>query len=310
MARPKRITLNPTALDRNGITASVDLGAAGTYDIDGALATLAFDRNGVQTAVTLAASGNMSLGAQMGAAGISFANPTFILIYGAGDESGVTFTVTGKGPSGSISNQITGPNNSTVYSADVFTRIDSIHATGVTSGDIEVGVLGNAVFTTPQHVTVYGAGDESGRTFTVTGIDRYGNQITETITGPNNTTVAGSSNFAVVTRIQVDADTAGAVEIGVDGTCQGPWFPLSLHGNEFNAGVQVNIGNTCTYSVQHTMDDVFSSTFDEDTAMAENHVGMTGLTADGTGSYVSPITACRLNITAHTSGNAVFTVIQ
>jgi hypothetical protein len=286
-ARPKRITLTPTASDVNGITTTNNPAGAATMLINGVLATLASDPDGVQTAFTPAAAGNIALGDQIGAVGIVFTNPTYLSFLTASDESGKVITVNGKGPDGSmIGEQITGPNATTGYST-----------------------LGNAVFATPQHVTLTASTDESGGTWIVYGLDRYQNVVSESITGPNATTITTTGNFAVVTRVDVDA-AATNVTVGVDGTCESGWLTLDTYSRDFEVSMGINLGGTATYSVQHTFDDVYSSTFDEDAANQLTHASLVGQTADADGTYISPVAAVRLALTAHTSGNAVFTVLQ
>ena len=63
---------------------------------------------------------------------------------------------------------------------------------------------GVATFDSARQVTITSAGNDSARTFTVTGTDTKGDTVTEDITGPNNTTVTGSVFFATVTQIAVD----------------------------------------------------------------------------------------------------------
>jgi hypothetical protein len=308
-ARPKRITLTPDALDRNGITTVVSPAGAATLSINGALATQATDADGVQTAFTPSAAGDIALGDQLGAVGIVFANPTYLSFLTAADESAKTILVEGQGPDGAISEQVTGPNATTGYSTQVYTRIDRIHVSAAFTGNLSVGVLGNAVFSTPQHVAIYAPGDESGATFTVYGIDRNGVRISETITGPNATTVAGLSNYAVVTRI--DTDAAGtSIEVGVDGTCESNWIALDTYSRDFETTVAVDQSGTATWTIQHTFEDVYSSTFDEDTAKAFDHSTLASQTADADGTYISPVTAVRLEVNAHTSGNLALTVLQ
>jgi hypothetical protein len=309
-ARPKRITLTPTASDVNGITTTNNPAGAATMLINGVLATLASDPDGVQTAFTPAAAGNIALGDQIGAVGIVFTNPTYLSFLTASDESGKVITVNGKGPDGSmIGEQITGPNATTGYSTLVYTEIYSIHVSAAFTGNLSVGVLGNAVFATPQHVTLTASTDESGGTWIVYGLDRYQNVVSESITGPNATTITTTGNFAVVTRVDVDA-AATNVTVGVDGTCESGWLTLDTYSRDFEVSMGINLGGTATYSVQHTFDDVYSSTFDEDAANQLTHASLVGQTADADGTYISPVAAVRLALTAHTSGNAVFTVLQ
>lgn len=74
---------------------------------------------------------------------------------------------------------------------------------------------GVATFTAARKVTITSAGTDDGRTFTVVGTDINGIAQTETITGPDTTTVTGSSYFKTVTAVTVDDDTAGAITVGM-----------------------------------------------------------------------------------------------
>ena len=73
---------------------------------------------------------------------------------------------------------------------------------------------GSVTFDQPRQVTVYAAGNESAKSFTVTGTDETGTAATETITGPNATTVTGSTYFATVTQVASSAATGGDGEVG------------------------------------------------------------------------------------------------
>lgn len=169
---------------------------------------------------------------------------------------------------------------------------------------------GTVTFTQPQHVTVYGGSNESGRVFTVTGTDRYGNVMTEAITGPNATTVAGAKNFATVTGVTTDDNTVGAVEVGVDGTCESQWYVLNYRGDNFNVGIGCTLTATATYAVQHTFNNVLATGFVEADATAYTHSTLTGETSKQDGNYTNPPTACRLAITAHTSGTVTMIVVH
>ncbi len=310
MPRPKVITLNPTALDRNGITVAVSPGAAATLDIDGALATVAYDRNGVLAGAQWTA-GTLSL-ATLGAAGRSFSAATRIVIWGASDESDKNFTIYGLDASGNaiIQETIAGPNNANVYTTNLFTSIEKITLDTTTTGsDVEVGVAGAAVFTQPQHITVYAT--VSDDVITITGTDRTGAAITENISGADTTTVVGTKNFATVNKVEIDGAATG-VEVGVDGTCESNWFVLDSRNPNFNVGLGVDIssGATLTYDVEHTFNDVLASTFVEGDGTVFNHDTLNGQTANADGNYTNPPIAIRLALTAHTSGSANLRVIQ
>ena len=67
-------------------------------------------------------------------------------------------------------------------------------------------------------VTLTSTGNISGVTFTVTGTDASGSTITEDITGPNNTTVTGSTKFLTVTQIAADAAVSTNTSAGFSAT--------------------------------------------------------------------------------------------
>lgn len=70
------------------------------------------------------------------------------------------------------------------------------------------------IFDFARYVNITGANDESGVTFTITGLDKGGESQTEVISGPNNGTVVTLNPFLRVTQIAVDGATTGAIEVG------------------------------------------------------------------------------------------------
>jgi len=65
-------------------------------------------------------------------------------------------------------------------------------------------------------VSITSSGADAGRTFTVLGKDANGRPQAEEITGPATTTVFGVKTFTKIDRVIVDADTAGAIQVGQD----------------------------------------------------------------------------------------------
>jgi hypothetical protein len=63
-------------------------------------------------------------------------------------------------------------------------------------------------------VGVYSGADLSARTFTVNGLDVWGQPVTENIAGPNNTTTAGLKAFWRVLSVTVDGAVGSNVEVG------------------------------------------------------------------------------------------------
>jgi hypothetical protein len=184
MSQPMVITLNPDALDRNGISTTETLLAARLdFLINGALST-GYDRNGICASQTPTSATAMTLN---GALGVDFRDRrgVYILIYAAADDTGRTFTVVGEDINGNrITEAITGPGlGLIVLGSTKFYHVTSITPDAATAGAIEVGVNGYVSFSTPQHVAQYSAGDDTGDTYTVYGYDRNRRAVTDSITG-------------------------------------------------------------------------------------------------------------------------------
>jgi len=317
MSRPKVITLAPSVLDRNGISMAETLAAARLdFLINGSYAT-GYDRDGICQAQ--AASDTSAALTLNGALGVDFRDRrgVYILLYSASsDNTGDTLLAVGEDINGNpIRETLTGAGNGLItLGSTKFYHITSLTPVSAFVGDIEVGVNGYAEFATPQHVAQYSAGDDTGDTYTARGFDRYGNNITDSITGANaGTSTTQDVNFAWVDRITSSGASAGAVESGVDGLCEGAWFVLNYRGPDFNVGLGcgVSSGASLTYAVQHTFNNVLASTFtDETSATVHTHDTISGQTGTSDGNYTNPPVACRLALTAHTSGTANLRIVQ
>lgn len=171
------------------------------------------------------------------------------------------------------------------------------------NGDLATG--GVATMDVPRHVSITSAADETGRTFTVTGTDRYGNAISEEITGADTAAANGTRNFATVTEVLVDDDTAGAITVGSADEAEGPWIPLDHYRETFSASLlgKISAGASLTYGVEYTLSEVNSPGFQEDDAIAQAHATVTAKTADFAGSQDLPIDALRLAVSGHASGS-------
>ena len=167
---------------------------------------------------------------------------------------------------------------------------------------------GVATMDRARHVSIASAGNDSARTFTVTGTDRYGNTISEAITGPNATTVNGTKNFLTVTQVSVDDDTVGAITVGSANECETGWIPLDHYMSSFKVALAVHLsaGANMTYAVQHTLDNVQDRGFLEDDADVLVHDDLTAKTTSDDGNYAFPPSAIRLAITSHVAGTAKF----
>lgn len=84
------------------------------------------------------------------------------------------------------------------------------------TGSLAAGGVANLVIA--QRVGIHSAANDSSRAFTITGTDSYGRSQSEILAGANAGTAVTVKDYLTVTRIAVDAATAGAVYAGTVGS--------------------------------------------------------------------------------------------
>jgi hypothetical protein len=169
----------------------------------------------------------------------------------------------------------------------------------VTAGVAELGAQ--------RLVTLESAGDISATNFTVTGTDDSGNGVTETIAGPNATTVSTAVNFSTVTQVAADASFATDVEVGTSGVGASQEIPCDQYVSPFNVSLGLIITGTIDVTSQFTFDDVFADNSGPHTWF--DHTDQTNVTADDEAAIISPVSAIRL-LTNSGLGTARFEVLQ
>lgn len=89
-------------------------------------------------------------------------------------------------------------------------------------------------------------------------------------------------------------------------------LPMDQYISPFNLGLGVSLsaGANLTYTVQHTFDDIWAANYSAASGNWFSHATMVNKTTSFDGNYAYPVTAIRLNVTAHTTGNATMTVVQ
>lgn len=85
--------------------------------------------------------------------------------------------------------------------------------TGVTAV-IDANGVTRYVLDVPRAIKISCAGADSGRTFTLTGHDFYGQLQTATQAGAGTGNTISTKTFADITSVSVDAATAGAITVG------------------------------------------------------------------------------------------------
>lgn len=136
-----------------------------------------FDRDGIVTAVTPTGAGSITLdGALVSSSVATLSGQRKILIYSDGDDSGVSFGITGQDATGAaVTETITGPNATTVYSSSTYKKVTAITIDGAGTGNIEIGQVGDHIGIEVDDGTIhwtYLAGAVSTTTLTlVTALD-------------------------------------------------------------------------------------------------------------------------------------------
>lgn len=95
-------------------------------------------------------------------------------------------------------------------------------------------------------ITIYGANNESGVTFTLTGTDKDGDAQTEALTGPNAGTVTSTGYYSSVT-VSSDGATTGDVEVG-GSTMLGPEIYCDLIPSEAYMEYTVDVTDVTRFS--------------------------------------------------------------
>lgn len=169
---------------------------------------------------------------------------------------------------------------------------------------------GVATFLAAYSVSVTSDGNDSTRTYTITGTDSSGNVISETVTGPNVATVYTASVFKTVTAVSVvGGGTVGNITVGFGGFAATAPIPLDYQGRpEFSLQVVIDTTTgTPTWTVQQTLDDIQANMYP--TWFDHPDSNMQAQTVNRQGNYAYIPTATRLKITSNTGG-ATYTVIQ
>jgi flagellar hook-associated protein FlgK len=232
--------------DNNSLYTSNNPGAAGSISLDGALKD-ADDLNAVVT------------------------------IYCSADETGNTFTVTGKDSAGSvISETISGVSSSnTAIGTIKFSSITSIISSANASGNINIGTVGyndindddslvelttfssgvitlDGVLSSSNYlgaqIEIKSQEDTTQASFVISGTNLDNEVITETITGSNAGVVTTSNIFKTVTSINCSGTTNGKIKIGTK-AADGEWDTV-IDANRLNIDTEKEISTALLTSLR------------------------------------------------------------
>lgn len=248
----KTVSVGPvTAAVGNQIAAS-QTPYAGQIILNGAGAN--YSINNVAAAQDPAGAGNLTLVSSP----VSFAQPRYLYITSAADDSALTFTVTGTDVNGApLTEVITGANTKARASIKQFTTVSNVAVSG-DSGSVQVGSFYSATFTgsTARQVTITPTGDESLNTFVVTGTDANGNPASESIAGLNGNPSTSNTYFKTVTSVTIANNAAAALTVGMTNTASSSWVRFDDFAPS-NISIQCNVSGSVAYTVQSTLDDPY-----------------------------------------------------
>ena len=176
-------------------------------------------------------------------------------------------------------------------------------------GALDADTDGVASMDVPRHVSIYSAADLSRINFTVTGTDRHGDTVSETIVGPTTgATVKGGVNFLSVTQVAVD-DTVGTdVEVGSADEMESAWIRFGRDQGGITFDVNLSTGADMTYSVEWTAEDVENNA--EHSVNSHDYVNLSALTATDNGYSEDAVEAARIAISSFVSGTVTANIIQ
>lgn len=118
---------------------------------------------------------------------------------------------------------------------------------------------GVATLDVPRRVLITTTGNESAKTFVITGTDLTGNVVSESLTGPNIGAAFSVLDYKTVTSITISATAAAALIVGTNGVASSAWVRFDDWAPS-SISVQCVASGTVNYTVQQTLDDPNSPT--------------------------------------------------
>lgn len=253
--RPVVVSVGPLATaDDNGIVESQTPAGAGQLALNGALTD--FSATSIAAAQTLLAPGALTLTDSR----VYLAGNQYIALTAVDNETAVNFTIVGVAVGNvGVTETIAGPNAGIAVSTKQYSQIISITADAATTDDVSVGTWTAATLDQPRRVLLTFGGNETGKSATITGTDRYGNPISEVVAGANATTASTVQDFATVISISFSAAAAGTIIAGTSGVAASAWVRFD-DWTQNMLSIQANVSGSVNYTVQSTLDDPNSPT--------------------------------------------------
>ncbi len=140
--------------------------------------------------------------------------------------------------------------------------------------------------------------------FTITGIDPAGTLVTQTITGPNNSTVYTTTGYTTVYSIVPNASfiAGSGVTAGFGTSGVTHWHMPSNWDKNFVVGVGIYVTGALTYTLQHTFDDLFNTSLGNIRVFNCDDSAFVNATTSQDTNYAFDIAASRVAVTGVSGG--------
>jgi hypothetical protein len=160
---------------------------------------------------------------------------------------------------------------------------------------------GTVTFDYPRQLIQTAVGNESARTFTITGTDEDGVAQTLAMAGVNATTAETAQYWSAVTQIASDDATANDVKFGTVDEIQTKTYPLNFYSDDA-ATISVDVTGTIDLTVQETFDSVLDLSSPAVNATWADISALADKTADTTSTATKNATAVRITVNSYSSG--------
>lgn len=156
---------------------------------------------------------------------------------------------------------------------------------------------GVATFDTARRVLITCSGNNSARTFTITGTGINGLSQSETMAGPNATTGYTARDFATVTVVSIDGASTGTVKVGTNTIGSTAPMIIDRYTNPNRLGAALILAGTVTASLEICYEDL-SPLWDINSATLTWFPvpGFTSKTGNQDGQIEGPFTMLRLTV--------------
>ena len=207
---------NVIGTDADGVATAQGNGSANALTLNGASVSQATSANALVTSFNASGNGTTALSKNGTLASSTTLNSKISITHNS--SVAVDYAVVGTDINGDAINETISVTNGTVISDNVYHAVTSITPSANGPTALTVGVVGTVANKNALVTITSASGDESGKTFTVVGVDMDGTALTEVITGPGaGLTVTGRRIFKDIYTITPSAALAANVTVGTKG---------------------------------------------------------------------------------------------